>query len=251
MDLAEDIAELLGIYQNQSYLGRKFPWLWKPLTWVRVVLFRIPLHIGFTFARKLWTDISAMAESPENKVRPIYLVKRKTAMLTSIQDDGLVGYLVHAYASPDGYLSLRTRMWIMVLILTFLFASLHQTSVYSSTSSLMVEADTIRATIMIWVTFHLALRQDCQEYLRDEVSSILSSRELNDSNPVIDVQTMQDAVKADSFIREVLRMKGDLVNLVRAPVRDIELGGYIIPKGGNLNSIFIYSVRVNLQTINR
>jgi cytochrome P450 len=141
-------------------------------------------------------------------------------------------------------------MWIMVLILTFLFASLHQTSVYSFTSSLMVEADTIRATIMIWVTFHLALHQDCQEYLRDEVSSILSSRELNDSNPVIDVQTMQDAVKTDSFIREVLRMKGDLVNLVRAPVRDIELGGYIIPKGGNPNSIFIVHIICSCQLTN-
>ncbi|OQD74254.1 hypothetical protein PENDEC_c011G02709 [Penicillium decumbens] len=196
VDLAEDIAELLGIYQNQSFLGRKLPWLWKPLTWVKIVLFRIPLHIGFTFARTLWTDISKMAESPETK------------------DDSLISYLVRAYASPDGHLSVRTRMWIMVLILTFLFASLHQT-----------------ATIMIWVTFNLALRPDSQDYLHDEISSIFTSRDPSYSKHIIDAKTMQDAVKTDSFIREVLRMKGDLVNLVRAPVRDIELGGYIIPKG--------------------
>ena len=86
---------------------------------------------------------------------------------------------------------------------------------------------------MVWVTYHLALHPDCQNYLRDEASSIGSSREQNYSNSTVDVQTMQNAVKTDSFIREVLRMKGDLVNLVRAPVRDIELGGYIVPKGEN------------------
>ncbi|KAJ5191780.1 uncharacterized protein N7498_010765 [Penicillium cinerascens] len=196
LDLAEDIAELLGIYQNQSFLGRNLFWLWKPLTWAQIVLFRIPLHIGFTFARTLWTDISDMAKSPRKK------------------DDSLVNYLVRAYASPDGHLSVRTRMWIMVLILTFLFASLHQT-----------------ATIMVWITYHLALHPDCQNSLRDEASSIVSSRELSYSSSIVDVQTMQNAVKTDSFIREVLRMKGDLVNLVRAPIRDIELGGYIVPKG--------------------
>jgi len=88
---------------------------------------------------------------------------------------------------------------------------------------------------MIWVTFNLALRPDSQDYLHDEISSIFTSRDPSYSKHIIDAKTMQDAVKTDSFIREVLRMKGDLVNLVRAPVRDIELGGYIIPKGSNLN----------------
>ncbi|KAJ5665021.1 uncharacterized protein N7477_007469 [Penicillium maclennaniae] len=156
VDLAEDIAELLGIYQNLSFLGRKASWLWKPLTWIKIVLFRIPLHIGFTFTRTLWTDISEISKSPEKKVS---------------------------------------------------------------------------ATIMIWVTFHLGMRPGCQDDLRDEVSSILKSWDKNHTDPVVDIQAMLDAVRTDSFIREVLRMKGDIVNLVRAPVRDIELGGYIIPKG--------------------
>ena len=46
-----------------------------------------------------------------------------------------------------------------------------------------------------------------------------------------DLRTMQEASIVDSFIREVLRMKGDSVNLVRATIRDVELGGYVIPKG--------------------
>jgi cytochrome P450 len=123
-------------------------------------------------------------------------------------------------------------MWIMVLILTFLFASLHQTFV-SCARDFKINANDIRATMMIWVTFHLGMRPDCQDSLREEISSILRARELNYASPTVDVQTMNDAVKTDSFIREALRMKGDIVNLLRAPIRDIEFGGYIIPKGSN------------------
>lgn len=142
-------------------------------------------------------------------------------------------------------------MWIVVLILTFLFASLHQTFV-SSPRILITETDHIRATIMIWVTFHLGMRPDCQDSLREEVFSILRRGKMNYTNPAVDVQTMHDAVRTDSFIREVLRMKGDIVNLVRAPIRDIELGGYIIPKGTNhYLSICAYVHFVNDSFINR
>lgn len=46
-------------------------------------------------------------------------------------------------------------------------------------------------------------------------------------------QTMWQATVVDSFVREVLRMKGDSVNLVRESIRDVELGGYLIPKGNS------------------
>jgi Cytochrome P450 len=123
-------------------------------------------------------------------------------------------------------------MWIVVLILTFLFASLHQTFV-SCPRDFIINADNIRATIMIWVTFYLGIRPDCQDSLREEISTILGAREINFAGPMVEMQTINDAVKTDSFIREVLRMKGDIVNLLRAPVRDIEFGGYIIPKGSS------------------
>ncbi|KAJ5701120.1 cytochrome P450 [Penicillium malachiteum] len=54
---------------------------------------------------------------------------------------------------------------------------------------------------------------------------------------------MQEAAIADSFIREVLRMKGDSVNLVRATIRDVELGGYHIPKGSILLPVTYLSYR--------
>lgn len=39
------------------------------------------------------------------------------------------------------------------------------------------------------------------------------------------------AVYADSFIREVLRMKPDAINAARTAVKDTELAGFFIPKG--------------------
>jgi cytochrome P450 len=42
---------------------------------------------------------------------------------------------------------------------------------------------------------------------------------------------VQNAVKTDSFIREVLRMKGDTASLVRTSIREVSLAGYVIPKG--------------------
>lgn len=53
----------------------------------------------------------------------------------------------------------------------------------------------------------------------------------NNGDREITFKTIQQAVELDSFIREVLRMKGDTVSLVRLTTRDAPLGGYIIPKG--------------------
>lgn len=87
-----------------------------------------------------------------------------------------------------------------------------------------------RVTIMTWVTFYLALHPDSQESIREEVTSITGQ---NDRKPgtAIDYWDLKNAAVVDSFIREVLRMKNDSVNLVRSTIKDVEMGGYIIPKG--------------------
>ncbi|KAJ5733480.1 hypothetical protein N7493_002266 [Penicillium malachiteum] len=33
VDVAESIAELMGLFQNQSRLARRVPWLWRIYTW--------------------------------------------------------------------------------------------------------------------------------------------------------------------------------------------------------------------------
>lgn len=82
---------------------------------------------------------------------------------------------------------------------------------------------------MTWTTFYLALRPDSQNDIRDEITSILDKNS-KEGTPV-NYWDLKNAVVVDSFIREVLRMKNDSVNLVRSSVKDTEMGGYIIPKG--------------------
>lgn len=86
---------------------------------------------------------------------------------------------------------------------------------------------------MVWVTYHLALRPDCQKSLRDELNSLTSPENSGYKGSNVGYLELRKAVKADSFIREVLRMKGDSVNVVRSSIRDVELGGYMIPKGSS------------------
>lgn len=83
---------------------------------------------------------------------------------------------------------------------------------------------------MVWVTFHLALHPECQDIIRDELNETLEDKNLDG---VLNLPALKGAVRTDSFIREVLRMKGDGVNAVRMTARDVELGGYMLPKGSN------------------
>lgn len=82
---------------------------------------------------------------------------------------------------------------------------------------------------MTWTTFYLALRPDCQQDIRDEITSILNKN--GKEGTTVNYWDLKNAAVVDSFIREVLRMKNDSVNLVRSTVKDTEVGGYIIPKG--------------------
>lgn len=56
----------------------------------------------------------------------------------------------------------------------------------------------------------------------------------NKTGAALNYWDLKNAAVVDSFIREVLRMKNDSVNLVRSTIRDVEMGGYIVPKGSSL-----------------
>ncbi|KAJ5182477.1 hypothetical protein N7492_000093 [Penicillium capsulatum] len=76
--------------------------------WAKIVLFRIPLDFGLNFAWSLWSDISKESS-------------QKT------EDATIVGFLVRKYKSERGHLSIASKMWILVLVMTILFSSVHQT----------------------------------------------------------------------------------------------------------------------------
>ncbi|KAE8380451.1 cytochrome P450 [Aspergillus bertholletiae] len=96
----------------------------------------------------------------------------------------------------------------------FIFASVHQT-----------------VSITTWTIFHLALRPEYQDIIRHELHELMGHDVSKIPISELDMQTLRKASHTDSFIREVLRMKGDAVNLVRMARKDAPLGNYIIPKG--------------------
>lgn len=79
---------------------------------------------------------------------------------------------------------------------------------------------------MVWVLCELALRPDYQEEIYHEVKHYLSNgaESLTHDN-------LKHAVRTDSFIREVMRTKGDTFSTVRMTRQDVQLGDYTIPKG--------------------
>jgi len=76
----------------------------------------------------------------------------------------------------------------------------------------------------------MAVRREYLPALRKELSSILET-DPNTGKPTLTYASLRNAELFDSFIREVLRMKGDTLTVIRLTTKDAPLGGYVIPKG--------------------
>lgn len=79
---------------------------------------------------------------------------------------------------------------------------------------------------MVWVLCEIALRPDSQEEIHAEIKSFLDKGLENLTH-----DDLQKAVLTDSFLREVMRTKGDTFSTVRMAMNDVALGKYIVPKG--------------------
>lgn len=79
---------------------------------------------------------------------------------------------------------------------------------------------------MVWVLCELALRPDFQKEIHAEIEDTLK-----DGPEDLTHDDLVGAARLDSFIREVMRTKGDTFSTVRMAMNDVQLGNYIIPKG--------------------
>lgn len=86
------------------------------------------------------------------------------------------------------------------------------------------------AAVAVWVMYELAVRREYIPAIREE---LLIVSESIDSSGVhrLSYEALRRAVTLDSFIREVLRLKGDTLGMARGTVNDVHLDKYIIPKG--------------------
>ncbi|KAJ7488833.1 putative cytochrome P450, partial [Mycena latifolia] len=82
----------------------------------------------------------------------------------------------------------------------------------------------------LWVVFELAARPDYLKQLREEVFSHVDPA-TNSLEPSNTGEAVQKAIWLDSFIRKVLRTKGDTLSTCGLTTADVLLGGYTIPQG--------------------
>ncbi|KAE9408989.1 cytochrome P450 [Gymnopus androsaceus JB14] len=191
--VASDIATVTGIYQNIGYWSRTFPTIWRAFIWLRIMVFSIPWtfrHIAWC----VWKDLR---------------VFNQTGNTDHIDPDCLVFHMIKA---TQGKLRLHDRLWIIGLTTGIVFASIHQTS-----------------AVVIWVVYELALRRECLPVIRKELDRILET-DISTNKRTLTYSSLRNAEYLDSFIREVMRLKGDTLAVIRMTTRDVKLGNYIIPK---------------------
>lgn len=83
--------------------------------------------------------------------------------------------------------------------------------------------------------YELAARPSYIPAIREELSAVLEP--MPDGSTNLSYESLRNAVHLDSFIREVLRLKGDTLSTTRQTVQDVVMGQYVIPKGGQFRCI--------------
>ncbi|OAA38539.1 cytochrome P450 [Metarhizium rileyi] len=192
---ANDVAELGGIFQNRSYFARTFPPLWRFVTWLKVVIGRILFGLFLFLGRPIWSEMTRLAQDPKT--------------YKEADDVTLLSLLVKKYATPERTLRIGDRGTIYLVLIATMFASVHQV-----------------ASTMVWVMCELALRPRDQDDIMDEINRLRQP-----DTETLNHDHLKNAVLTDSFIREVMRTKGDTFSTVRMAINNVQLGNYIIPKG--------------------
>ncbi|KAI6035883.1 cytochrome P450 [Pisolithus marmoratus] len=205
-EAAHAIATMTGMFQNTSPFARTFPITWKVITWVRLVVEVLMFQYCRVIVPIIWKEIRG----------------RRYRSLNSLTSEGtdeeerhnpLVHYIARMYTNSQGRVSILSAMWVSTLVLVFIFASVHQT-----------------AAVAVWVVFELSIRKEYSAPIREELSAVVDSM---DSSGIqkLSYDALRRATVLDSFVREVLRTKGDTLSMVRETTRDVPLAGYTIPKG--------------------
>lgn len=112
----------------------------------------------------------------------------------------------------SGNLSPLNFVWCATVCLGIIFASIHQTAV-----------------VAVWCVMMLAQKQE--DYLPALRKEWEENVDVDDEGNVnLSIENLRSLSMLDSFIREVMRTKGDTFAPVRYTTRDVRVGQYIIPK---------------------
>ncbi|KAF8824662.1 hypothetical protein HHX47_DHR8000060 [Lentinula edodes] len=192
--VAMNMATAGGMYQNTSWWARQYPFMWRITTWACVIssiLFEFLPTVGF----EVWREIQDY--SPE----------------LDLPDVTILQYLLTEWTDHQSFLwKLKRFLWMIILLIGILFASIHQTS-----------------SVATWIICEISARPDEQMALRAELDD-LAPFEASTGRRQITHSALQNAARLDSFIREVLRTKGDTLSTIRLTTRDVDIGNATIPQ---------------------
>ncbi|KAL6241823.1 hypothetical protein RBB50_011356 [Rhinocladiella similis] len=192
-DVAVAMARMTGMHENTH----EWPWapsLWVLLNGLSAVFFTIVPQFFFAIVPTIWRNRQSHLENG---------LAARPGQFVPLLDTLLVKH----YHDKTGIRALAGFGWAVVLCVGLIFASVHQTVVAG-----------------FWVLIKLAEKQD--EYLpaiQEEWNSVAPDQKLS-------VKKLNELVLLDSFIREVLRTKGDTWGPVRQTTRPVRVGPYVLPK---------------------
>ncbi|KAE8336193.1 cytochrome P450 [Aspergillus arachidicola] len=143
------VAELIGTFRSRSLLARYVLAVWQIVTWLKVVIYTVMIRFGIAFGPLIWNQISVVLLKSNGK--------------PSKDDGSLVRILVETSGATNGRIGFKSRLWIFVLVVVFIFASVHKT-----------------VLITMWTMFQLALHPEYQDIIRHEIHDLTC----RDSSPV-------------------------------------------------------------------
>lgn len=189
------MANMTGMHEN-THEWIRFPWLWVVINGFSAIFFIIVPRFFFRVVPAMW---KMRHEHLENG-----LAARHGAFVPLFDI-----LLTKHYHGKTGIFALLGFFRCVILCVGVIFASIHQTVVAG-----------------FWILIKLTQKQD--EYLaalRQEWQAI------NPPGENLTVKKLSQLTLTDSFIREVLRTKGDSWGPVRQTTQDVRVGDYVIPKG--------------------
>lgn len=155
-------------------------------------------------------------------------------------------------ANAQGTVPILSRIWLSIAMLMFVdeISKIHPGWTYLVPPRFVFASVHQTAAVAVWVMYELAVRREYIPAIREELLIISDSI---DSSGVhrLSYEALRRATVLDSFIREVLRLKGDTIGVMRGTTNDVKLGGYTIPKGlgevwkfaGQASDNFYFSIR--------
>ncbi|KAI0779004.1 cytochrome P450 [Trametes elegans] len=218
-DASNAMAELTGQYQNFSIVGKYLPILFIAYIWIKVVLVIIPFRYLCTFGPQVWPDINRYEKmiasgntAPEDEPRTVLFHIVKT-------------YTLQSGGKRIGWFR---RLYIHVMLLCMIFAAVHTSTVVSQ-----------------WVLCRLAEYPEYLGPLREEILRVLEEDETGQMR--LTAKSLREARLMDSFLREVMRLKGDTIASMRLTTTDVPLGNVVVPKG-SLVTVMATTVHENPDT---